>query len=601
MVRFRHAACALLALLALTPAGGAQVIDFETPGADEALTETLRRSSALLGAEREGTIDPQDLFAAALAEYARLVGTLYGEGYYSPVISIRIDGREAAGIPPLDSPDRIGRIAVRVDPGPAFAFGTARVAPLAAGTVLPPEFRAGARARSGAVTAAVGAGIDAWRDAGNAKARVAAQRVVANHPAARLDADVTLDPGPRLRFGPLTVEGAERLRERRIRRIAGLPEGRVFSPAELERAAERLRRTGVFRSVTLAEDEAVTPPDLLGITATLVEERPRRYSFGAEIASLDGATLSALWLHRNLLGGAERLTVEGQVTNLGAQDSGTDYSLGVALERPATINADTTARVAAEVERLDEADFDADTATLGLTLTRIASERFSTRIGLEYGVGRYEDATGRYSFRQLSLPLGATYDTRDDRLDATRGSFVDAEVRPFLGFGDSASGTRIAVDGRAYRGFGEDARFVLAGRIQGGAVLGAALERTPRDYLFYSGGGGTVRGQPYQSLGATLPGTGAADPVTLGGTTFAAASVELRARITDTIGLVGFADAGAVGIGGLSGAGSDVHAGAGLGLRYDTGFGPIRLDVAAPVAGDTGEGVQIYVGIGQAF
>ena len=41
--------------------------------------------------------------------------------------------------------------------------------------------------------------------------------------------------------------------------------------------------------------------------------------------------------------------------------------------------------------------------------------------------------------------------------------------------------------------------------------------------------------------------------------------------------------------------------GTGLGLRYDTGFGPIRFDVATPVAGDTGDGVQIYIGIGQAF
>ena len=41
--------------------------------------------------------------------------------------------------------------------------------------------------------------------------------------------------------------------------------------------------------------------------------------------------------------------------------------------------------------------------------------------------------------------------------------------------------------------------------------------------------------------------------------------------------------------------------GAGLGLRYETGFGPIRLDVAAPIHGDTGDGVQIYIGLGQSF
>jgi translocation and assembly module TamA len=47
--------------------------------------------------------------------------------------------------------------------------------------------------------------------------------------------------------------------------------------------------------------------------------------------------------------------------------------------------------------------------------------------------------------------------------------------------------------------------------------------------------------------------------------------------------------------------GLEWHSGAGIGLRYDTAIGPIRLDVAVPVSGRTGDGVQLYVGIGQAF
>lgn len=86
---------------------------------------------------------------------------------------------------------------------------------------------------------------------------------------------------------------------------------------------------------------------------------------------------------------------------------------------------------------------------------------------------------------------------------------------------------------------------------------------------------------------------------------FAAGSAELRARVTSKIGIVGFADVGYIGSGDVSPASeaNEWHAGAGLGLRYATGFGPIRLDVAAPLKGsvDTGDGVQFYIGIGQAF
>jgi translocation and assembly module TamA len=87
----------------------------------------------------------------------------------------------------------------------------------------------------------------------------------------------------------------------------------------------------------------------------------------------------------------------------------------------------------------------------------------------------------------------------------------------------------------------------------------------------------------------------------IGGQFFAAGSLELRAKVTDRIGVVGFVDAGTVGLDGLFDGGAESHAGAGLGLRYDTGIGPIRLDVAAPISGNTGDGVQVYIGLGQAF
>ena len=168
-----------------------------------------------------------------------------------------------------------------------------------------------------------------------------------------------------------------------------------------------------------------------------------------------------------------------------------------------------------------------------------------------------------------------------------------------MGFGTTGSGARLKTDLRAYRGFGADNRLVLAGRLQTGVVLGSGLIDTPRDDLFLSGGGGTVRGQPYQSLGVNV----LRGPASYqrGGTYFLAGSLEARTKVTQTIGLVGFLDAGRVGVDGFFDGVGDWHAGAGLGIRYATGFGPIRLDVAAPVGGTTGKGVQIYVGLGQAF
>jgi translocation and assembly module TamA len=589
----------LVCLGLMTPANALERLDFAVNGASAALEKELRFASILLAAQKAGRFDAQDLFADARAEYAGLLGALYASGHYSPVIHVLIDGREVAGIAPLDAPARIGRIEVQVDPGPVFAFSRAVVAPLAAGTVLPKGFAAGAVAESGAVVAAVGAAVDGWRDAGHAKAAAGAQNLVADHGAATLSAEVAILPGPRLRFGPLVVQGHARMREARVLEIAGLPVGQVYSPAEVERAAARLRRSGVFKSVALVEDDAITAPDLLGVTARLVEEKTRRYSFGAEIASFDGLMVNGTWLHRNLFGGAERLTLNGEIRNIGVQTGGIDYGLGVRLDRPATFTPDTTLGFGADYEHLDEADFVSDGFAMTLGLTHVFSDRLTARAGLGYAYSDVTDASGSAVFQSLSLPVGVTWDKRDSKTDATQGVFLEAEAKPFLGFGITDSGVRLTGDLRGYRAVGE--RVVFAGRVQAGAIFGASLAGSPRDDLFYSGGGGTVRGQPYQSLGVYVLQDALLNPFKTGGTYFVAGSVEARLKVSDTIGVVGFLDVGQVDADGLFTGAGNWHAGAGLGVRYATGVGPIRFDLALPVGGATGDGVQIYLGLGQAF
>ena len=595
------AAMGALSLILVTPQAGAlDRLEFRVPGAPAGVADVIRGASLVQSLQSQGQTDPQDLLAAARADYARILAALYAKGHYSAVIRIAVDGREAANIPALDVPGAISAIVVSVDPGPAFRFDAARVVPLAPGTRLPDGFRTGQPAESGLVGDAVAVSISAWREVGHAKAAVADEVVVADHAAGLLDVELRLAPGPRLRFGPLAVEGEERMRERRVQKIAGLPEGEVFSETELRRAEERLRRTGIFSTVNLREDEAITAPDRLGITALVVEQKPRRYAFGAEIASLDGLSLTGSWLHRNLLGGGERLKVDGSVTNVGSGESGVDYALGVTLDRPATLTPDTTAGLLVSYEHLDEIDYSADTVKFGLAFSHIFSDRLTARAGITYAFQSGTDPGGSFEFRNLSLPVGLTWDRRDDSRNPTGGTYLDATVMPFLGFETTGSGVRATVDGRAYRSLGEAGRFVVAFRVQAGAVIGPSLLETPRDLLFFSGGGGTVRGQPYRSLG--IPVTRMVGPeFQIGGKYFLAGSLELRAKVTERIGVVGFVDAGSIGLDGFLDDINDPHAGAGLGLRYDTGLGPIRMDVAAPISGTTGDGVQVYIGLGQSF
>lgn len=575
-------------------------VSIQVAGADEDLKDAVSGASSVRSLNDEENDNPQDLLAAARSDYAQILAALYARGHYSGVISIRIDGREAAGIPALEVPPTISTILITVDPGPAFKFGATSVAPLASRAEMPEDFRRGEVAESGLVTEALDTSILAWRNAGHAKAELAAEDVIADHATATLDVALRISPGPKLRFGRLAIEGEQRMREPRIRKIAGLPEGETFSDDELRRAENRLRRTGIFSSANLVEDEAITAPDLLGITAQIVEQKPRRYSVGAEVASLDGVSLTGSWLHRNLLGGGERLLVEGEVTNIGSGQSGIDYALGISLDRPATLTPDTTAGLVLNFSHLDEIDYSADTVEFGVTFSHIFSDTLTGTAGLTYSYQNGRDPGGDFEFRNLSLPLGLTWDRRDVANNPTKGFYIDATAKPFLGFGTTGSGIRATVDGRGYRSLGEPGRFVIAARVQAGGIWGPNLLETPRDQLFFSGGGGTVRGQPYRSLGIAVT-RGFGPEFLIGGKFFVAGSLELRAKVTERIGVVGFIDGGSVGIDGVLNDSAESHAGAGLGLRYDTGIGPIRLDVAAPISGNTGDGVQVYIGLGQSF
>lgn len=599
-----RAAFVLITMLGTVISGGIATalerLEFRMPAGNDVLSRAVRGASLVQSLTASGESEPQDLLAAARADYGRILAALYATGHYSAVIRISVDGREAASIPPLEVPRAISSIVITVDPGPLFRLNLARVQPLASGTELPEEFRRGQPAQSGLIGEAVDRAILGWRELGYTKARVADQAVIADHATQQLDVDVRLVPGPKLRFGQLEVQGEVRMREQRIKKIAGLPEGKTFSETALRLAETRLRRTGIFSSVTLEEDEAITAPDLLGVTATVVEQKPRRYSFGVEVASLDGVSLEGSWLHRNLLGGGERLKVEGSASNIGAEAGAIDYNLGVTLDRPATLTPDTTAGLSFDFSHFDDNNITFDSVEFGLNFSHWFSDQLTATAGLTYSYLDGTDPGGDILFQNLALPISVNWDRRDTLRDSTGGFYLDATAMPFLGFGTTDSGIRGTLDARTYRGLGSADRVVLAFRAQAGVVLGSDLLQTPPDLLFYSGGGGTVRGQPYQSLGIPVV-KGLSPPFLVGGRYFLAGSAEVRVRVTPKIGVVAFVDVGSVGVDGFLDGAVDPHAGAGLGLRYNTGFGPIRVDIAAPISGNTGDGVQLYVGLGQAF
>ncbi|MFK7870782.1 MAG: autotransporter assembly complex family protein [Roseobacter sp.] len=594
----RSLSVAVAAIIFTASTDPAQALDVSVVGVDEALREQAEGGSLLFQqTTSEEPIQVRELVGIAQADYQRVLAILYEAGYFGAVISIKLDGQEAAEMSAVAPPNEIAQAVITVDPGRQFKFGKAEIDPLAPGSELPEGFRTGQPAGLSTITASASAAVSGWRDEGHAKAALSGQKITARHRDAEIDASLQVDPGPKLRFGKVTVEGQSAVRSERILEIAALPQGEVFSPEEQREATLRLQRTGAFRSVALLEDETPSDDGTLDFTARVTDSEPRRIGFGGDVSTIEGLSIRAFWMHRNLRGGAERLRFDAEIEGIGGDTGGTDYRLTARYQRPATFDEDTDFYLEAEIEQLDEVSFFSRQATIEGGIERFVSDEFIYQLGVGLRRGNTRDAFGANQYTLLLFPTSVTLDYRDDEFDARKGNYLLAEASPFIAIDGADNGLLTELDFRTYRSFGENSPLTLALRGQLGSVIGPGLSVAPSDFLFYSGGGGTVRGHGYQTLGVTLP-----SGERVGGRSFLGLSAEMRFRTTGSLGFVGFFDAGYIGEESIPDGSGEWQSGAGLGVRYATPIGPIRVDLAVPTSGeDDGTSFAVYIGIGQAF
>lgn len=573
------------------------------------LEKKLKTASSLWLDRDKPASGAAGLIAKARGDYKSLLAALYAEGRYGAVIHILIGGREAADLLPDAELPNPAKVKLTIDPGPPFLFSRTEIVNIAPPAIAARDrvespakvgFLPGRLARSTTILKAERLATDAWRQEGYPKAKVTSRRIVARHADDAVDATINIDPGRRAVYGPTAVTGAKRMDPAFIAYMAGLTPGRRYDPDDVERANKRLNRLGVFASSRVEEAAAITPDGLLPMTVA-VQERPlHRYGVGASYSTLDGIGLDAYWLHRNLFGHAESLRLDAKVANFENTTNPGDltYHVGATFVKPGVYTPDTnfTASFYGDREVLDPYTRTSITALAGFD--RAFDDQLSGRLYLQGGPSHFDDDVfGGRDFADLGLAGELVYDTRDSKVDATSGYYLDGVVQPYYEFDYGNPTLRMTAEARAYHALDENGRVVLAGRIKVGSLIGPSIAEAAPDKLFFAGGGDSVRGYAYRNIGVATP-SGALT----GGRSLVLASAEVRTRVTSTIGLVGFVDAGYVGADPVPTFSQDIRVGAGLGLRYLTGLGPIRLDVAVPLDRRSGDpSLGFYIGIGQAF
>jgi translocation and assembly module TamA len=423
--------------------------------------------------------------------------------------------------------------------------------------------------------------------------------VIADHDTHTVDLTLRIDSGPVAPIGNVAVKGQQSVDPDFIRRYSLLNEGKPYSPEALKKASDRLRRLGVFSSVTIRPADSLAPNGTIPMTIEVSEGKQRYLGVGAQYSTIDGFGIQGYWGHRNLFGQAESLRIEGSIGRLLESSSlgSLDYAAGIIYSKPGAFfpSATFNASLKAKTEHPDS--YDAKTATANANLAYEITD-YDTVVG--GGEVEYEDSTdalGHHKYLTVSIPLSYLRDTRDNKLDPTEGYRATVNLNPSYETMNGTFFSSLEASLSGYQAFGSRDNVVFAGKVALGSLVGADnLVDIPATRRFYAGGGGSVRGFGYQQI-TVYDAFGDA----IGGRSYVTASFEARIKITDTIGVVPFVDAGSVTDTAFPDF-SDFRVGTGIGFRYATPFGPIRLDFAVPLNKyPNGSDFGVYAGIGQAF
>lgn len=593
----------------------AQAVAYRTTisGVEEELRQAISDSATLVALENEATPTLASLIRRAEDDVDRVTRALRAFGYYLGAVTITFDGRSprdagreaavsaSAGDDPIE-------VEILVTPGDRFTIASVVLVDASDETPVAPDridvadlgLAAGDPVRSDAIIAAESGLARAMRKAGYPFAEVAERRAVVDFATRSMDVTYRLEFGPLAAFGDIEIVGLEEVDRDLIVGLAPFAPGDRYAPAILADYRTALSDLGVFDSVRVRGGESLRDGDRLPVIVTVSERKRRFIGFGADYATSEGFGINGFWGHRNLFGSAERLRLGLEAARIGENDvEDYDYAGTLSFRKPAVLLPEQDLLITADLREENLDAFDRTGATVTVGLERRLSDELTAGAGLSFEYEKVTDSdetTDRFTY--VGIPVNLRWDGTDNLLDPSSGTRLSVGFTPYLkGLGSSQDLYRLRMTGTAYYDFGTEGDTVLAGLLGLGTLAGDSLFDISADKRFYAGGGGTVRGYDFQSVG---PLDGDGDPI--GGRSLFHFSVELRQRVFGDFSLVPFIDGGTVFSSEYPDFNEDLQFGAGIGVRYATVVGPLRFDLAAPLNGrDRDDAVAFYLSLGQAF
>ncbi|MES2173465.1 MAG: autotransporter assembly complex family protein [Pseudomonadota bacterium] len=517
---------------------------------------------------------------------------LRAKGYYAARI------RSAVAAPPPGS----DRLAVTFDivPGTQYLLESVDVTGLAETAGQEARLRAAFPPKVGDPVDAdvILAGRDALAlklsESGFPFARVDEPEVRIDHEERKGDLDIIVAPGGFRRFGAIRMDDERLFDAHHAQEIARFDPGDSYKASDVEDLRRAIVATGLVSSVSLKPVEA-GDGDHVDLDVDVRPAPLRTIAGELGYGTGEGYRAEISWQHRNLFPPEGALTLRGV---LGTQEQ----TASATYRRNNFHRRDNVLTGLLSVSNIRRDAYDARTITVAGGLERTTNILFQKdwvwRVGAELVASDEADAFSggaRRTFLIGAIPLSLTYDGSDDLLNPSKGFRLGGRISPELSFQNTTFGyAKVQLDGSVYQPVGQ--KLVMAARARFGTILGSTVDQIAPSRRFYAGGGASVRGYGYQAIGPRYGDDD--DPV--GGKSLAEFSLEARVRFGN-FGVVPFVDAGNISTTFLPRF-RDLRIGAGMGVRYYSSFGPIRVDVGTPLNPQSGDPkIAVYVSLGQAF
>ncbi len=579
---------------AVQPSSAASAINYEVElvgDLNDDLRSLLEDSSQLIRLQPRPPAGLSGLRRRVKDDLERLAKALRSEGYYDHSLTDQMSGPGTEAEPV--------EVTIAVEPGPRYTLGSYQVTyqglvPNLGGLDAEKDLGlvTGAPAESAAIAEAEKRLLRRHANSGYPFAKVKDDRFVIDRASRTLNGAVALDVGPRVAFGPLRIAGLELVEEAYLRRLIAWRQGALYDPRVLEKAREALSKTGLFTAVIFKPAETADAAGQVPVTLELAERPRRSLGFGAGFSTDETFDVDVFWEHRNWSGEGENLRLEARATEV-RQEASVRFAKPNFRKLGQTLITSTTGR------HEDSDAFNGWSITQFIGAERVLAPGLTFTSGPVFEVSRIDDQQETDSFALVGFSMDLTYDSRDDPLDPSEGWHLGIKSAPFVGvFMESTQFWSNEATAATYYSLDAEGWIVLAGRATLGTIVGDSDQGIPANRRFYAGGAGSVRGYEFRTVG---PLDAEDDP--LGGRSIAVVNLETRIRVTEQFGIVPFLDGGQVYEDPWIDLGEELLWAGGLGLRYFSPIGPLRLDVALPINGRDGvdDDFEFYISIGQAF